>query len=124
MAVGAGGLSPAKDASGPARHLIAPRRLVGEVVVLGCGLLLGSVRLRVLLVVVVVVVVPASFPTAAAAAAALLPLASLARVAKPLELVAVLGGMGVPVVVDAEGAIMEFGTFQKVGDPTTRKQAV
>ena len=109
LAVGAGGLSPAKDASGPVRHLIALRSLSGEVVVRW----LGSVGLRVLLVVVAVVVVPVSPSMAAAAAAAaaapLLPLASLVRLtslAKPLELIAVLGGMGMPVVVDAEGAII------------------
>ena len=62
---------------------------------------LGSVGLRVLLVVVVVVVVPASLP---AAAASLLLLASLTSLAKPLEVVAVLGGMRMPVVVDAERA--------------------
>ena len=106
MAVGAGGLSPAKDASGPTRHLVALRGLSREVVV--CGL--GSVGLRVLLVVVVVLVVPAS-PSAAAVAAAtaLLPLAGLARLAslaKPFEVVAVLGGMGMPVVVDAKRAII------------------
>ena len=75
---------------------------------------MGSVCLRVLLVVVVVVlVVPASPSSAAAAAAAaataLLPLASLMRLAslaKPLEVVAVLGGVGVPIVVDAERAII------------------
>ena len=100
MAVGAGGLSPAEDASGPARHLVALRSLSREVVVRG----LDGAGLRVLLVVVVVVVlVPASPTAAAAAAATLLPLASLA---KPLEVVAVLGGMGMPVVVDAEGAII------------------
>ena len=80
---GGGGQSPAKDASDTTRHLIAPRRLVGEVVVLPRGLLLGSVRLRVLLVVIVVVVVPASPSMAAATAAvaaatALLLLTSLA----------------------------------------------
>ena len=104
VAVGAGGLSPAKDASGPARHLVALRSLGREVVVHG----LGGVGLRVLLVVVIiVVVVPASPPAAAAAAAAaLLPLACLASLAKPLEVVAVLSGMGMPVVVDAEGAVI------------------
>ena len=48
----------------------------------------------------------AAAATAAAAAATLLLLASLASLAKPLEVVAVLGGMGMPVVVDAEGAII------------------
>ena len=66
--------------------------------------------MRVLLVVViVVVVVPASPSAAAAAAGSLLPLvglASLTSLAKPLEVVAVLGGMGMPVVVDAERAII------------------
>ena len=106
VAVGVGGLGPAEDASGPARHLVALRSLSREVVV--CGL--GSVGLTVLLVVVVVLVVPASPSSAAAAAAtALLPLASLAclaSLAKPLEVIAVLGGMGMPVVVDAERAII------------------
>ena len=51
MAVGAGGLGPAEDASGPVRHLVALRRLGREVIVRG----LGSVGLGVLLVVVVVV---------------------------------------------------------------------
>ena len=50
VAVGAGGLSPAKDASGSTRHLVALRSLSREVVVRG----LGSVGLRVLLVVVIV----------------------------------------------------------------------
>ena len=88
VAVGAGGLSPAKDAGGSTRHLIALRSLSREVVVRG----LGSIGLRVLLVVVVVVVVPVSPSTAAAAAAAaataLLPLVVLARLAslaKPFE---------------------------------------
>ena len=106
VAVGAGGLSPAKDAGGPSRHLVPLRSLSREVVV--CGL--GSVGLRVLLaLVVVVLVVPASPSTAAAASTALLSLASLARfasLAKSLEVVAVLGGVGVPVVVDAERAVV------------------
>ena len=34
------------------------------------------------------------------------PLICLASLAKPLEVVAVLGGVGMPVVVDAEGAII------------------
>ena len=109
VAVGAGGLGPAKDASGPARHLVALRSLGREVVVRR----LGGVGLGVLLVVVVVVVVPASPPAAAAATAAataaLLPLACLASLAEPLEVVAVLGGVGVPVVVDAERAIIQIG---------------
>ena len=103
VAVGAGGVSPAKDARGPVRHLVAHRSFRREVVVRG----LGSVGLGVLLVVVVLLfVVPASPPAAAAATAAaataLLPLAGLARLAslaKALEVVAVLGGVGVPVVV-------------------------
>ena len=99
VVVGAGGLSPAEDASGSARHLVALRSLGREVVVRG----LDGVGLKVLLVVVIVVVVPASPPAAAAAAASLPPLVSLAR---PLEVIAVLGGMGMPVVVDAEGAII------------------
>ena len=109
VAVGVGGLSPAKDARGPVRHLVAHRSLRREVVVRG----LGSVGLRVLLVVVVVVVVPTSpsmaVAAAAAAATALLPLAGLTRLAsltKPFEVVAVLGGMRMPVVVDAERAII------------------
>ena len=110
VAVGAGGLSPAKDTSKPARHLVALRSLRREVVVRG----LGGVGLRVLLVVVVVfVVVPASPSAAAAAAAAaatalllLARLACLASLAKALEVIAVLGGVGVPVVVDAERAIV------------------
>ena len=107
VAVGVGGLSPVKDASGSTRHLVALRGLSREVVIRG----LGSVGLRVLLVVVVVVLVVPVSPSAAAAAAAaaataLLPLASLVRLAKPLEVVAVLGGMGMPVVIDAEGAII------------------
>ena len=62
-----GGLSPAEDASGSTRHLVALRSFSGEVVVRG----LGSLGLRVLLVVVVVVVVvPASPPAAAAASRA------------------------------------------------------
>ena len=85
VAVGAGGLSPAKDASGCTRHLVALRSLSREFVVRG----LGSVGLRVLLVVVVVLVVPASPSAAAAAAAPLLPLASLASLDKPLEVIAV-----------------------------------
>ena len=104
VAVGAGGLSPAEDASGPVRHLVAFISLGRQVVVRG----LDGIGLGVLLVVVVVVVVvPASPPAAAAAAsAALLPLVRLASLAKPLEVVAVLGGVGVPVVVDTEGTII------------------
>ena len=106
VAVGAGGLSPIEDASGPARHLVGLRSLGREVVVRG----LGGIGLRVLLVVVVVVlVVPASPSATAVAAAALLPLvglACLASLAKPLKVVAVLGGMGMPVVVDAERAVI------------------
>ena len=73
--------------------MVALRSLGREVVVYRQG----SIGLRILLaVVVVVLVVPASSSTAATAAAALLLLASLARLAclaKPLEVVAVLGGM-------------------------------
>ena len=90
VAVGAGGL----------RHLV-PLRSLGREVVVGR---LGSVGLRVLLVLVVVVLVVPASPSAA-----LLSLAGLARLAslaKPLEVVAVLGGVGVPVVVDAERAII------------------
>ena len=102
--LGAEGAGPRGGGTSP--YLIALRSLGKEVVV--CGL--GSVGLRVLLVVVVVVVVPASPSTAAAAAVAaataLLPLARLASLVKPLEVVAVLSGMGMTVVVDAEGAII------------------
>ena len=63
VAVRAGGLSPAKDASGFARHLAAPGSFVGEAVVYR----LGGIGLGVLLV--VVVVVPA-LPFAAAAGSA------------------------------------------------------
>ena len=107
VAVGAGSLGPAKDASSATRHLVALRSLGREVVV--CGL--GSIGLRVLLaLVVVVLVVPASpsavAATTAAASTAFLSLASLASLAKPFEVVAVLGGVGVPVVVDAEWAVV------------------